>query len=69
MEEQPIDRIPITDVIELTVAGGGKGDNANFVWQVGRSYSIGKGRRAVCSSIRHDANSYFFNGQFIFQKI
>lgn len=61
--EQPIDRIPISDVIELIIPGAGKGSNPNFVWKVGGNYSIGKGRRAICSSVRHDANSYFFNGQ------
>ena len=58
-----MDRQPIRDVIELTVVGAGKGDNSNFVWQVGRDYSIGKGRRAECSAILHDTNSYYFNGQ------
>jgi len=60
---ESLDRQPILNVIELIVAGGGKGVNSDFVWQVGREYSIGNGRRARCSSIRHDTNSYFFNGQ------
>lgn len=60
---ESIDRQPILNVIELTVAGAGKGVNSDFVWQVGREYGIGRGRRVKCSSIRHDANSYFFNGQ------
>jgi len=58
-----MDRQPIRDVIELTVVGAGFGDNPNFKWVVGKSYSLGKGRRGECSSIRHDTNSYYFNGQ------
>ena len=58
-----MDRQPITNVFELTVFEDGKGAAEKFVWQVGREYRVDKERKGICSSIKHDTNSYYFNGQ------
>lgn len=57
-----MERIDITDVIEILVLNKSLGGNNMFRWKVGNTYKPG-GIECICSRIVHDTTAYFFNGQ------
>lgn len=57
-----MERLVISDVVELCVLNKSLGDNNMFRWKIGNTHTAGR-VKVKCTRIELDVNSYYFDGQ------